>query len=566
MPTRSEPLSRGRVERVIAAARVALAGSSLLGIWLDPAEPSRLVDLTYTLQAVYLFYALALAGVMWRRESVGRLPLVTHLTDIAVASIFQYLTLGPSSPFFTYFVFALFSAAIRWGWQATVRTAGLVLGMFIAISVWLSRTLGPAEFELNRFVIRAVYLIVVTIVLVYLGQHEARLRDEIRRIARWPAAGPGTWTSVVPKILEHALSIIRARQVMVIWRDADAGGWHMSTLPESAGIIETFEPATFQALVPPNLTDSSFLCRAALDGDAVVDVSRAGAVTRWTGLPVNPSLVSRLGSAGLMSAPFSTDQVSGRVFFTEMSSPTVEALPLVELVAREIGGSISQLHSYDKSRQIAITEDRIRVARDLHDGVLQSLTGIRLELQSMADQAAGSWRKPPSDRLLAIERALSIEQRELRRFIEDLRPTSAAPAGPSLAGRLEDLRQRIALEWRTPITIRVSPSDLALPDAIDRDVPLMVHEAIVNALKHGRPSRVAIDVRLADDDLTIIVKDDGRGFGFRGRRDHGELVASNAGPVSLRERVASLGGEIAVESGPSGSRVELTLPMRFAHV
>ena len=566
MPPRSEPLSRGRVERVIAAVRVALAGSSLFGVWLDPAEPSRLVDLTYTLHGVYLIYALALAGVMWRRESVGRLPLATHLTDIAVASIFQYLTLGPSSPFFTYFVFALFSAAIRWGWQATVRTAGLVLAMFIAMSASLSRTLGPAEFELKRFVIRTVYLVVVTVVLAYLGQHEARLREEIRRIARWPAAGDGTWTSVVPKILEHALSIVDARQVMVAWRDAEAGSWYISTLPESAGIIEKHESSAFHALVPPNLTTSSFLCRTALDGQAVVDVSRGGAVTRWMGLPVHPALARRLSPGGVMSAPFSSDQLSGRVFFTEMSSPNAEMLPLVELVAREIGGSIGQLHSYEKSRQLAITEDRIRVARDLHDGVLQSLTGIRLELQSMADQAAGSWRKPPSERLLAIERALSIEQRELRRFIEDLKPTMPVPSGPSLAGRLEDLRQRIALEWRSPLTIRVSPGDLSVPEMIDRDVPLMVHEAIVNALKHGRPSRVAVDVRATDDDLRIIVEDDGRGFGFRGRRDHAALVASNAGPVSLRERVASLGGEITIESGSSGSRVELTIPVRLVHV
>jgi signal transduction histidine kinase len=161
---------------------------------------------------------------------------------------------------------------------------------------------------------------------------------------------------------------------------------------------------------------------------------------------------------------------------------------------------------------------------------------------------------------------LSIEQRELRRFIEDLKPTSTVPLGPSLAGRLDDLRQRIALEWRSPITIRVSPSDLTVPDSIDRDVPLMVHEAIVNALKHGRPSRVAVEVRATDDDLRITVDDDGRGFGFRGRRDHEALITSNAGPVSLRERVASLGGEIAIESGPSGSRVELTVPMRPVHV
>jgi signal transduction histidine kinase len=57
-----------------------------------------------------------------------------------------------------------------------------------------------------------------------------------------------------------------------------------------------------------------------------------------------------------------------------------------------------------------------------------------------------------------------------------------------------------------------------------------------------------------------VVSDDGRGFPFRGRLEHDELVSANVGPLSLRERVVAAGGTLAVESGPSGSRVEIVLP------
>ena len=104
-----------------------------------------------------------------------------------------------------------------------------------------------------------------------------------------------------------------------------------------------------------------------------------------------------------------------------------------------------------------------------------------------------------------------------------------------------------------------------MTEASDRAVPLMVHEAIVNALKHGQPTRVSVAVHASDARLRIVVTDDGRGFPFSGRREHAALVAANAGPVSLRERVAQLGGQICIESSASGSRVELSIPLEVAH-
>jgi signal transduction histidine kinase len=81
-------------------------------------------------------------------------------------------------------------------------------------------------------------------------------------------------------------------------------------------------------------------------------------------------------------------------------------------------------------------------------------------------------------------------------------------------------------------------------------------------LKHAQPSRVAVEVE-ADHgaSLRIVVSNDGRPFPFRGRFDHGQLVATNVGPVSLRDRVVSLAGTLAIESMPTGSRVEISVPI-----
>jgi signal transduction histidine kinase len=111
-----------------------------------------------------------------------------------------------------------------------------------------------------------------------------------------------------------------------------------------------------------------------------------------------------------------------------------------------------------------------------------------------------------------------------------------------------------------PVSVRVAPQT-SVPYDLEQAIALMVHEAVVNALKHADPSRVSVDVHVDGTAVRITVADDGRGFGFEGRHDHERLVQMKAGPASLRERVESLGGNLTIESSRAGSRVEISLPL-----
>src|SRR5438477_576273 len=77
-------------------------------------------------------------------------------------------------------------AAIRWGPRGTVATASVVIVTYLLMTVSMSRTLGPVQDELNRIIIRMMYLVVAAGMLVYLGRYEARLRSGIESLARWP--------------------------------------------------------------------------------------------------------------------------------------------------------------------------------------------------------------------------------------------------------------------------------------------------------------------------------------------------------------------------------------------
>lgn len=542
-------------------ARVAVAGSGLFALWLGPAELERDLAAAYTLHSLYALYSLLLAVIVWNWSAAGRLPLVTHLVDIILFSVFQCLPIGPSSPLFLYFTFSLFCGALRWRLRGTFWTAMLVLPLFLIVDASTNRTVGATQVEINRLIIRALYLAVAAGLLVYLGQHETRLRVDIERLARWPSAARVDRDVALQRLLEHAVQIVGARFAVVTWEAAHEPWMHLAARSPSSVTVSKHAPGEIDPVVPPPLADAVVLCATGLSDSNISLVKWGDATGEWHGLPLHVALTSQLSGTGVASAPFHTEQVSGRVFFSDLGDSTAELMWLTEVVARQIGTSIDQLHVTEQLKDIAASEQRIRLARDLHDGLLQSLTGIRFEVAAISASLSDQPPAAARDRLLAVERAMAREQRELRLFIDELKPAMpSTELAIALAARLDAMGERLAMEWKTPITLRTHPRSMSLSEELEHAILLMTHEAIVNALKHAHPSRISVDVRLDAEALRIAVTDDGRGFGFRGRYDHAALAQSNLGPVSLRDRADSLGGAMTIESTDTGSCVEITVP------
>ncbi|HEX9730984.1 MAG TPA: sensor histidine kinase [Thermoanaerobaculia bacterium] len=214
---------------------------------------------------------------------------------------------------------------------------------------------------------------------------------------------------------------------------------------------------------------------------------------------------------------------------------------------------------------LAASEERNRVARDLHDGVLQSLTGIGLRLAAVRRQLD---HDPPAAReqLEELQRLIALEQRDLRFYLQDIKPPPLTAAGesPGLAARMAELVRRLELEWGLAVVLRAEGLDEGIPDALTHDLYHIVREALVNAARHGEASRVAVEIARRDGALAIRVADDGHGFPIHGVYTQEELAARYLEPKSLGERVRSLGGRFTVDSRVSGARLEILLPLEGA--
>jgi two-component system sensor histidine kinase UhpB len=192
-------------------------------------------------------------------------------------------------------------------------------------------------------------------------------------------------------------------------------------------------------------------------------------------------------------------------------------------------------------------EERARVARDLHDEVNQSLTGLLLRLEAVRSAAP-----PGLEAELAETKGLANQaMRELLDLARRLRPTALDDLG--LAAAIAGLVERLG-EGEVEATFEIEGDFADLADDAQLVVYRVAQEALLNAARHSGAGHVAVTLHRGPDGVELAVADDGRGFAF----DQSERGLGIGG---MRERALLVGGELTIESRPdAGTTVRLTIP------
>ena len=554
-----------RTERLIACGRVVLAASTLLAIWADPAGPISDVRTAAAVLAVYVVYAAIVAGVAWIADPPPRgLPVATHAVDLAAFAVVMYLTEGPTSPFLVLFVFAVVTGTVRWGWAGTLWTALLAVTLFLGLGFHAARIEHDPDFELNQFIVRSVYLAVVAILIGSLGIYERRLRGEIARLAAWPVAVPHEGSALIGETLANAASTMDAARALLLWDEAEEP-WRHVAIWSGDGLRWAREaPGLFEPPVAESLQGLNFLCGDSAAARPRVFHATEGRSGHWIGVPLHADLLARFSIRSVVGLPLRGETVRGWLFILDLASPTSDDLILGVAVARQVTVRMEQFRLLERFEAASETDARIGLARDLHDGLLQSLTAAGLQIE-VARGLIDTDRAAAVERLRDVQRLLAAEQRDLRTLLRDLKPVPAGsePPATTVAGRLEELCRRVERQWGLQVTLEADSGLERLPRELARAVQFMVHEAVINAARHGRAKGVDVRAEARENRVRLVVLDDGRGLPFRGRREHAALAAQGAGPVTLWSRVDALGGTLTIDSSERGVRLEIVLP--FGH-
>jgi signal transduction histidine kinase len=540
-----------------------MASAALLAIWLDPSQSARYAQIAYASLTCYLVYALALALLAWQAMVFWRrLQLITHALDLAFFSLLIYLTEGRDPPFFVYFAFSLVCATLRWRWQETLWTAVAALTIFIGMGVYAAIVSHDPDFALNRIVIRAVYLALAAALLGYLGAHKHRVDSKMSKLAAWPRGTSREVSALVQNELAHAADLLHAPRVLMCWEEPDEPWIYLAVWSRTAFHLSCEPPDAFDRLVAEPLIDASFFSpdvRVPLP--RVLYTSSAGLFS-WNGAPLHPSMQTRFTIGPVLSSRLRGVAFEGRLFFLDMQRLTPDELVLSDIIAHQVGADMDQFYLSRRLQQAAVSEERLRLARNLHDGLLQSLTGMSLQMAAVRRLLEENLHAA-RDHLLEIQRLIAEEQRDLRFLVRELKSATLDAAGAdfNLGARLEAMSKQVERQWGLHVELDVKLSGPRLPTALVHEIYYIVHEALVNAARHACASAACAELELQNNHVRITVADNGRGFPFHGRYTLAALVALQLGPVMLRDRIASLGGTLALDSTAAGSRLAICLPL-----
>ena len=229
---------------------------------------------------------------------------------------------------------------------------------------------------------------------------------------------------------------------------------------------------------------------------------------------------------------------------------------LVELFAGHAGIAIQNARLHQEVQDLAVVGERLRISRDLHDGIIQSIYAVSLSLEEAVDGILAD----PAGTAERVDRAID----RLHTTISDIR-TFIVGLGPGAGTGLADALETMVRDLLGSLTIRLE-TDLAGAADVERRLPpegahelvQIAREALSNVARHSGATHAALRLAADRSGATLVVEDDGRGF------DPGERQGSgHFGLANLRDRAAALGGELSIESRhDGGTRIVVRVPLR----
>ena len=574
-PRQPDAAHAAAVEQTIATARIVIAVMLLAGTWLDPYGSGLLSGLAAVLVAVHLVYAIALAWFSRANppNAVELTPL-THGIDLAWYTALSWITGGVSSPFHALFAVSLLAAGFRWGMTATMVTAASAVAALVVQAASAMVGLIDAPFHLNMLITRAGGFPVLGLLVGLLAENEQRLRESastVARIMRLVRMESGIVSSV-EAVLDELLARLEAgRSVLILAEEGNDRRYVWEATAAAAESVHRVRPLAMDDasarpfMFPIPAGANAWYAQRPGAGPArrtvTVAVDGFGRV-----VPVSPPFEA------LFDAPFpwssvhclssiSGDGWSGRLFIFDASArgKRVDQLRFLQVVLTQVGPALFNLYLQRRLQSRAGVADRARAARELHDGVIQSLVGLEMRLEATRRQASVPLPAAVASQLAAIQEVLRKEILNIRDLMQLLRPDDVDTS--RLVEHLADLAARFQRHSGIQTRFVSDVEEMALPVRVCRELARAVHEALVNVRKHSGARNVLVRVTHDAGRWMVIVDDDGRGFDFEGRLTHEELDRQRRGPVILKEHVRAMGGALAILSQPgTGSRIEISVP------
>jgi signal transduction histidine kinase len=556
------------LDRQVTLARVILVALALA----DLLEMSGSGSGSRTAAVIFLSVYLLVALAIWLYERLSSemnfsIPLVA---DFVALAVFLFLTPSISAWWFL-FLFVVFALATQSSSRAmfglvSAATAGIILRLAASDSFgwhglwhWLSIGLGTVISGLGMG---------------FLGAREREhleRRQFLEKITRLLQFDRGLTESVRQALGEIALAF-QCEQACLAIRDEELERlfvWKIHPNQHEPGGPETLPLSRSDTFLTDGFDVS--LCWEFRNGDGNDNAIGNGfGWDRRSGQPLRElqappsSTREEFGVRTMLAVTIEAGgRPAGRVLLINPQEShrrfTTGDLRWLEQIVRHVGPPLENVFLMRHLRARAVESERSRISRDLHDGILQTLLSLNIQLDVLRHKFPWAPEQAGQE-LETLQKTIQQESEELRRMVTDLRPlrVESADMRELMLGFAERFRNDSGLA----VDLFIEDRNLRLPDRLCRELFQIYRESLNNIKKHAKASHVVVKLGQDEAKVSLVVDDNGRGFSFSGRYSSEELDRLRLGPISIKERTRGVGGTLTVESNPGhGARLTVEIPL-----
>jgi two-component system, NarL family, sensor histidine kinase DegS len=546
---------RRHFERLIAYARPIIVFLALIALLQQRSSQHANRALLFLI----IYAVLSVWVILFERMVPSRawhLPLVCDLLALGV-----FMIISPSMvPAWFLYLFVCYVAGIRWGLNSTFPLAGVLSLELILL------TAVKGEIHWLR-IVSWVGLVGATFAagagIAFLGDRNrlfAVQNEFFSRITETMQVDQGL-AECLRLFLDELTRAFRAAEALLVYRDTDLERIFLWRLKSGERLLPESLPMTRAEGLLLNDADATICWNSLVGAGSGFGWDRRDGRTLKS-LPRLPGPTQQLlALRSMMSVTLDQGgQATGRLFLLNGRERfTHDDLAWFERITRHIGPSLENVFTLRHLRARAIEAERSRISRDLHDGILQTLLSIEIQLDVLRRAVATSPDQVAAS-LAVLQQTVKNESGELRRMVTDMRPVRVQSA--DLVDLMIGFAERYRNESNLALDLLIDSVEVQAPDRVCREVFQIYREALNNIKKHAKASHVVVKLSQDDRSLVLVVDDNGEGFSFAGRFTGDELDRLRLGPISIKERTRTVGGVLTVESNPGhGARLTIEIPL-----
>ncbi len=529
--------------RLFGLTRLVLSLWALFAIYIDPVESNGLFGIVYTALILYTVYSSIIC--LFNFFSGKILPFyLLHWFDIIWYLVLISFSRGTNSIFYFFFFFPILTASFRYGFSEGFRVTVISMLSFTILG-FLTVPTGEI-FELNRFVLRPGYLLILGFMMAYWGEQEILSKKQLallRNVNRLANPRFGI-TQTITSVLEQLQVFYDADVCLLVVKGLNSSRYSLIKIARDANHNAPLIPVSKEDISPLlaipqriavyfNSEQNVWKQMAGKKKHYALDIKKNHSTEKY--LEITEGIANFLEVKSLASLPlFLKEKQIGRLFIgTGRHNFTQSDLEFILQITEQVMPMIENIRLLDDLASKSAERERVKISRDLHDSTVQPYLGLKFKLESILRKLS------PDEHLYGEVNELvgmvSKSVTDLRGYISNLKVESVGRE-PMLINAVK----RQAAQFMKYHSIKVdinAPENLQIPDRLAAEVFQMVSEGLSNINRHTQSDCAFIKISIEHGSLVLIIENNNPCVG---------APAQTFFPKSLAGRAKALGGNLRI--------------------